>query len=416
MSKSRLGQPLTLPCGLQLPNRLVKAAMAEKLADANCLPTTPQMKNVYSAWANGGWGLVMSGNVQVDVRYLGQAYDVSIDATRSHETTVEVFKDLANICKVKGTPTLLQLNHPGRQSPPGAGTKSFWDKSLAPSPIPLNFGPGIISWLTSTCLFGTPKEMTQTDIEDVVNRFVYAATVAAEAGFDGVELHAAHGYLLSQFLSPKANLRTDAYGGSPAARTKIVVDILKAIRAAVPPTFCVGLKLNSTDHQTAGNAESKSELADALEQASLIADTGLDFLEISGGSYEKPSMMTGPKTQSKRTAARESYFLDFAKELRTKIPDMTLMVTGGFRTREGMEDALAEGACDLIGIARPAIINPALPQNTIFNPELSDEDAKIYAKKIEVPYLAKLFGARAVGAGYEIKWYTQQIHAIQGSD
>lgn len=290
MSKSRLGQPLTLPCGLQLPNRLVKAAMAEKLADANCLPTTRQMKNVYSAWANGGWGMVMSGNVQVDVRYLGQAYDVSIDATRSHETTVEVFKDLANICKVKGTPTLLQLNHPGRQSPPGAGTKSFWDKSLAPSPIPLNFGPGIISWLTSTCLFGTPKEMTQTDIEDVVNRFVYAATVAAEAGFDGVELHAAHGYLLSQFLSPKTNLRTDAYGGSPAARTKIVVDILKGVRAAVPPTFCVGLKLNSTDHQTAGNAESKSELSDALEQASLIADTGLDFLEISGGSYEKPSV------------------------------------------------------------------------------------------------------------------------------
>lgn len=112
--------------------------------------------------------------------------------------------------------------------------------------------------------------------------------------------------------------------------------------------------------------------------------------------------MTGPKTQSKRTAARESYFLDFARELRTKIPDMILMVTGGFRTRQGMEAALAEGACDLIGIARPAIINPSLPQNTIFNPELSDEDATIYAKRIEVPYLAKLFGARAVGAGYEI--------------
>ncbi|VUC32590.1 unnamed protein product [Clonostachys rosea] len=416
MSKSHLSRPLTLPCGLELPNRLVKAAMAEKLGDANNLPTTPKMKNAYSAWANGGWGMVLSGNVQVDVRYLGQAYDVSVDKTRSHETTVEAFKELAKICKVKGTPTLLQLNHPGRQSPPGAGTKSFWDKSLAPSPIPLNLGPGIISWLTSTCLFGTPKEMTQADIDDVVNRFVYAATVATEAGFDGIELHAAHGYLLSQFLSAKANLRTDAYGGSPAARVKIVVDIIKAIRAVVPATFCIGLKLNSTDHQTAGNAESKTELSDALEQASLIADTGLDFLEISGGSYEKPLMMTGPKTQSKRTAARESYFLDFAKELRTKIPDMTLMVTGGFRTRQGMEEALAEGACDLIGIARPAIINPSLPQNTIFNSELSDENAQIYAKRIEVPYLAKLFGARAVGAGYETMWYTQQLHAIQGSD
>ena len=176
----------------------------------------------------------------------------------------------------------MQLNHPGRQSPLGAGRRSYFAKSLAPSAVPLQLGPSMTQRFISCIIWGTPKEMTTSDIQEVTRQFVTAARLAHEAGFAGVELHAAHGYLLTQFLSASINYRTDAYGGSPTARAKIVVDIVKAIRAEVPPSFCIGVKLNSVDHQSA------SEMRDCLEQLHAIASSGVDFVEISGGSYENP--------------------------------------------------------------------------------------------------------------------------------
>ncbi|KAF4343749.1 NADH oxidase [Fusarium beomiforme] len=407
MTDLLVSNPLELPCGLTLPNRLVKAALAEEMADRQNLPTTAQMERTYGAWADGGWGMIMTGNVQIDDHYLGGFGDCAINGNLSEDQVIEAYKKFVGICRRKGTPTIMQINHPGRQSPIGAGNKSFFAKNIAPSAVPLDMGSHPISKMISAFVFGCPKEMTIVDIEDVVKRFANTARIAAAAGFDGVEIHAAHGYLLSQFLSAKTNKRNDAYGGSPAARAKIIVEVVKAIRAVTPPNFCVGLKMNSADHQ------SPSELQDCLEQISLITEIGLDFLEVSGGSYENPTMFTGTgEKKAASTAARESFFLEFAREVRAKFPKVLLMVTGGFRTRAGMEDALSQGACDLIGIGRPSIINPLLPANIILNKEVKTEDAKVYAKRIHTPWILKQIGPKSVGSGVEITWYRKQLQAI----
>jgi 2,4-dienoyl-CoA reductase-like NADH-dependent reductase (Old Yellow Enzyme family) len=292
MSSSKLAEPVTLPCGLTLPNRLAKAATTEQMSDANKLPTKQVFHRAYRSWGQGGWGMLMTGNVQVDLRYLGAMDDTAIDLHKMDEDHVHAaYRSLVETCTKEGTPTLMQINHTGRQSPLGAGSKGFCEKALAPSAVPIDFGPGIVQRVIRSVVFGTPREMTKADIDDVVERFATAARIASETGFAGVEIHAAHGYLLAQFLSARTNLRTDEYGGSARARAKVVVDVIKAIRAVVPEKFAVGIKLNSVDHQygSSGEGQEKStELDDALEQAKIIAEAGIDFLEISGGSYENP--------------------------------------------------------------------------------------------------------------------------------
>ncbi|KAK8069733.1 hypothetical protein PG994_006349 [Apiospora phragmitis] len=210
------------------------------------------------------------------------------------------------------TPTVVQINHPGRQSPRNAGARGLFAPSIAPSAVPLDFGAGLLDRLIGALVLGTPREMTVEEIRLVVGRFAETAKLAAEAGFAGAEIHAAHGYLLAQFLSEKSNKRTDAYGGSPDARAKIVVEIIKAMRAASP-----------------------EELKACLEQLRLIAKAGVDFVEVSGGTYENP-IQKQPQKKSERTKAREAFFLEFASAVRSEIGgDVPLMVTGGFRSRGG---------------------------------------------------------------------------------
>lgn len=281
-----IAKPITLPSGLTLPNRLSKAAMAEAMCPDGV--PTPALNAAYEQWSQGGWGLVMTGNVQVDERYLGQAGDnVLLD---DDSQMLAKWKPWAAACRnaAGGSPTVVQINHPGRQSPLGAGKRGFFTKSLAPSAVPLKLGSGLLARMMSALAFGTPKEMSVAEIEDVVRRFAATARISAEAGFDGVEIHAAHGYLLAQFLSPKTNLRTDAYGGNPVKRAKIVADVIKAVREATPKGFTVGIKLNSVDHQV------EAELKDSIEQLRVIVDAGIDFLEISGGSYEDPAVSIHP--------------------------------------------------------------------------------------------------------------------------
>lgn len=264
--------------------------MTEQMADSEQLPTPAQFDRTYGAWADGGWGLVLTGNVQVDERYLGQPNDIATDATLPEQQVLDAYTTLVKTCRRAGTPTIMQINHPGRQSPVGAGMRSFTSKTMAPSAVPLNLGPGLIAKVASCLIFGTPREMSTEDIQDIIQRFANTAKLSAEAGFDGVEIHAAHGYLLAQFMSPQTNLRTDSYGGSAVARAKIVVDIVKAVREVVPKSFCVGVKLNSADHQATGEAGSSVQFQDVLKQAASIAEAGVDFLEISGGSYENPAV------------------------------------------------------------------------------------------------------------------------------
>jgi len=420
-----IGKPITLQCGLTLPNRLVKAALTEEMGRGNLLPDE-RIFALYRRWAESGWGMVLTGTtshlggycsscipskaltrpgaLHIDANYIGSPTALTIDEALPEETIHNAFSSWAQACKGPDgrTPALVQINHPGRQSPAGAGKRGFFSKSIAPSALPMNLGPGLIARAASKIAFGTPRAMTIADIDAVVAQFARAARISAEAGFDGVQIHAAHGYLLAQFLSASCNIRTDAYGGSPENRARIIVEVIQAVRAAGSGKkgFCVGIKLNSVDHQ------SVSELKDCIVQLRLIVQAGVDFLEVSGGSYEDPQMSSGPagyqnEPVSARTAAREAFFLEFAKSIRTEFPEVPLVVTGGFRTRNGMEAAVAGGDCDMVGLGRAAILNPLLPQTIVFNPEVKNADATLYVKRVPTPWYIKFLGIRAVGAGIE---------------
>jgi 2,4-dienoyl-CoA reductase-like NADH-dependent reductase (Old Yellow Enzyme family) len=346
----------------------------------------------------------------IDERWLGNALDVSIAPTTNPKVIAQ-WRRYAEACHIEGTPAIVQLNHPGRQSPLGAGSKGLFEKNIAPSPIALQFEDNIWAKTAQKLLFGTPREMTIAEIEDVVTKHADAAKYLSEQGFDGVELHAAHGYLLNIFMAPNTNKRQDNYGGSPLNRVRIVLDIIKAIRAVVPKTFTVGIKLNSADVARA------SDMEELMQQIEYLKATGIDFLEISGGSYENPRMMKGDESQpgekpvSERTAKREAFFLDFARVVRQKFPDVVLMVTGGFRSLSGIHAALEENACDLIGVARPAAIDASWA-NKVLKEEAAGGDVVLRLDAVKPSWLVSKIPVRALGAGAETAYYGQQIARI----
>ncbi|KAK5656872.1 hypothetical protein OQA88_4421 [Cercophora sp. LCS_1] len=404
---SPLSQPLTLPSGLILPNRLIKAALSEELGTAPFLPNA-RINALYSQWALGNWGLILTGCIHVDANHMGSPSAITIDPSLPASTVHEAYAAWATASKGESnTPSVVQLNHPGRQSPISAGKRSLFSKAVAPSAVPMDFGPGIFAKAATKLIFGTPRALTVGEIDDIVKQFAEAARVCAEAGFNGVQIHAAHGYLLAQFLSGKSNLRQDAYGGTPENRARVVVEVIRAVKEATKEygTFCVGIKLNSVDHQ--------EEEDGFVRQLRMIVDAGVDFVEVSGGSYEDPVMNTGYEgTRSERTAKREAFFLEFAGVVRREFPHVPLVVTGGFRTRKGMEEAVERGECDLVGIGRPAVLNPLLPKTLVFNKEVGDEEARLYARRIATPWYIKLWGVKGVGAGIETVWYATQMAAL----
>ncbi|KAH8130892.1 NADH:flavin oxidoreductase/NADH oxidase [Trichoderma asperelloides] len=395
----RVAEAITLPSGLSLNNRLIKAAMAESMA-VNGQPSD-ELINAYAEWAPGGWGALITGNVMVDERHLNSPDDVVATAG---EGSLSSWTRWAKAMQANGAAGIVQISHPGRQSPIGAGARGLWAKTVAPSRVPLDLGPGIIACMARKLIFGTPRELEEKEIEDIVERFVSAAKLSHAAGFKGVELHAAHGYLLAQFLSPKTNLREDSYGGTVAKRAKIVVDIIKRIRADVPKPFCIALKINSTDYQ------GEAGISQMIEHLSLFEMAGIDFLELSGGTYEDPQDKPALST---RSAAREAFFLDAARSVRAQFPNILLLVTGGFRSRASMEDALASGACDLIGIGRPAAVATTLPNTVIFNENLEAAAANFKVGPAPVPRLLKMLPmSRIISGGAESKYFRHQIQRI----
>ncbi|KAL3456208.1 hypothetical protein BJX64DRAFT_281536 [Aspergillus heterothallicus] len=391
-------EPLTLPCGLVLPNRLVKAAMAEGLSDKGYLPGT-RISQVYSEWARGGWGALLTGNIQVDVRHLGSYGDLATREYHSDEAQpLDAWKRYADTCQEHGTPAIAQICHPGRQSPRGAGERGLLGQTIAPSGIPLHLGDGIAASLIRNLVFGCPRAMSQSDIDQVVAQFVNCARVLAQCGFSGIELHAAHGYLLYN------------YGGNAEQRARIVLDIIEQIRNVVPATFCIGIKLNSADTNA-------SDFEDTMTQIQLFSDAGVDFLEISGGSYEDPTMMgrgvrdESSNVRSESTASREAFFLDFATQARKRFPSLILLLTGGFRTREGVKAALKAGVCDLVGIGRPAVLRPDFPR-LIMDNTYSNEEARVVFSRVPVPFLARLLQIKVLGGGAESEYFQHQIHRI----
>ncbi|KAK0652823.1 hypothetical protein B0T16DRAFT_505537 [Cercophora newfieldiana] len=415
----QIAQPLTLPCGLTLPNRLIKASMSEEMGGPHTRLPSPSLCAVYRHWAAGHWGAVLTGAVHISPSHLSSPTSLAIDSSLPTSTTVSALSEWAVACKGPGgtTPAIIQLNHPGRQTPFLSGTRGVFEKPVAPSAVALSLGSGLIARVAGWIAFGVPRAMNQADIDQVVREFASAADLAARAGFDGVEVHAAHGYLLSQFLSGGSNVRGDRYGGSAGNRARVVAEVVKAIREATgwKGGFAVGVKVNSVDYQHGGG-----ELEEGLEQVAVIVKAGVDFIEVSGGSYEDPTMNTGPaggeegqeEGRSDRTRRREAFFLEFARAIRERFPEVPLIVTGGFRSRTGMEEAVASGDCDMVGLARAAVLNPLLPETVVFNKEVKDEDAKLYVRRLKTPWWLRFLGIRAIGVGVESLWYASKIKAL----
>jgi 2,4-dienoyl-CoA reductase-like NADH-dependent reductase (Old Yellow Enzyme family) len=403
-----LATPLTLPCGAVLPNRLAKAAMTEGLADP-WLRATPAHVRLYRAWSEGGAGLLLTGNLQVDRFDLERPANVAIDRSEPLTCDDEARRRLsawAQAGTAAGNHFWVQLAHGGRQSP-----RYVTGRPLAPSAVQLDLLGN----------YARPRALTEPEILELIQRFAYAATVVREAGFTGVQVHGAHGYLISSFLSPVTNRRTDAWGGSLENRARFLIETVRAVRAAVGRDYPVAVKLNSDDFRKGGFSHE-----DCLHVVEWLNAETVDLLEISGGTYEQPRLI-GFEGRSEdavpvraSTRAREAYFLEYAPAIR-RVAHMPLMVTGGFRSRAGMSAALGEdgpGDCDVIGLGRPLITDPSFPRRLLAGEidSIASEDRRLRLR--ERGWLAPespLLAARALNAFAAQAWYYCQVFRIAAS-
>ena len=291
-----IGSNFTLPCGVTLKNRLCKAAMTEGIADSNNFATQRHI-NLYKKWSSGGAAILLSGNVQVDRRYLEGPGNVAIEKD-SYLNQIDMLKKWAEAGTKNNTQFWMQISHAGRQTP-GA---------INPNPI----SPSSVQLIIPTANYGVPVPMTVDDIEDVIERFIFVAKIAKESGFTGIQLHSAHGYLLSQFLSPDINLRDDEWGGSIENRSRLMLRIIEGCRAALGDDFPIAVKLNSADFQKGGFSD-----LDSVKVAKFLDDAGVDVIEISGGTYEQPRLLgldsisvnkERSEVRKPSTIAREAYF------------------------------------------------------------------------------------------------------------
>ena len=376
-----LAQPLKLPNGSVIRNRILKSAMSEALANPSGAPT-PELVRLYQAWADGGVGLCITGNVMIDRRAVGEPGNVVIEDARD----MDALQAWALAATAQGTACWVQLNHPGKQAPKGLNRET-----VAPSAVPFRDD--------LKAFFATPRVLDDAEVRDVILRFGQAAGLVRQAGFSGVQIHGAHGYLVSQFLSPHHNERTDEWGGTADKRRRFVLEVYRAIRAAVGPGFPVGIKLNSADFQRGGFTEQES-----LDTVRALAAAGIDLIEISGGTYEAPAMtgvQLGRDAVPSSTRQREAYFLAFAEKARAAV-STPLVVTGGFRSAGGMAQAVGSGAVDMVGLARMLAIEPDLPRRILSG-------------------LAPLHQVKPITTGIkaidklgllEVSWYTGQLKRI----
>ena len=380
-----LHDALALPCGQVLPNRLMKSALSEGLGNAGNAPDE-RLERLYARWSAGGYGLVVTGNVMVDRRHLGEPGNVVITDDRD----LDALSRWAKTTQDGGVPIWMQLNHPGRQANPLATR----DKPVAPSAVAMGI-PGAPA----------PRELADEEIVDIVERFATAARVAEAAGFNGVQIHGAHGYLVSQFLSPLANLRTDRWGGDPERRMRFVLEVVRAIRSVVNPGFAVGIKLNSADFQRGGFTEEESQ--SVVEH---LSAEKIDLIEISGGSYESPAMMGQGATQSASTKAREAYFLEYAQSVRKAAAHVPLAVTGGFRSRVAMLDAVESGACDVVGLGRPTAITPTAAVDV-----LTERTDRLHSPRITLGLPGRVSAhpnIKSINGALDLQWHTDQLHRL----
>ncbi|KAM0420304.1 hypothetical protein ACHAPT_011965 [Fusarium lateritium] len=338
---SPLGEPLKFVfSGRTAPNRFLKAAMTERMAtwDPRDLHKrgfpTKELIQVYKRWGEGGLGHVVTGNIMTDFVSLEAPGNMIITPSHPfHGERFEAFKELATQAKQKGSLITVQINHPGRQV-----AAQMNANPVSASDVHLDLAVGGFS-------FAKPHAASQEEIDDIIYRFAHSAEYLYKAGYDGIQLHAAHGYLLAQFLAKTTNKRTDKYGGSLENRARLILEITQAIRKRVPTStgFIIGIKLNSVEFQEEGfTPEEAKEVCKMLENAEF------DYVELSGGTYQS----LGFAHRRESTRKREAFFLDFAEMITPGLTKTKVYVTGGFRTVEGMVNALK--SVDGVGLGRPA--------------------------------------------------------------
>lgn len=411
-----INSPITLQCGLTLPNRLVKCPMQETCASPpNFDPPIDKWRYIYNTWSGAKFGLLLTGQVQVDLRYFSIPGDVCVHEGSFAPEVMAKWKEWATIAQSQGTPCVVQIAHPGRMSPAGAGNRPVDMPAVCPSAVPMRMGDTWLDKLALDKILGTPKEMTHQEIDEAVENFVRGARVAREAGFAGVQLHAAHGFLISQFLSPHTNRREDEYGGTPEKRLRFLQRLVQEVREVLPPPFCLGVKLNSGDYMAEGGLQQD----EALDQVKWLVECGMvDMVEISGGNAEDttsafrksvvlmsldkaPSM---PKKES--TRLREAFFTEFAERVQALNNDkVPIQLSGGFRSRTGMADAIQTGTCQLIGLGRTAVLQPTLPRDILLNPDIPDSEALGMPHQIRGLWLSRAIPAKIVGAGLPIQFF-----------
>ena len=388
-----------LPCGASVENRLCKAAMTEGLADAGNRATERHV-TLYRRWAQGGAGVLLTGNVQVDRRYLERAGNIAIDGSQDR-SQLAALEAMAEAGTTNGAHLWMQISHAGRQTPKLVATEP-----VGPSEIPVALPGG---------RFGKPRALSGDEIRDVIERFALAAGVARQTGFTGVQVHSAHGYLLSEFLSPRVNVRDDEWGGCLENRARLLLDTVREVRSRVGPDFPVTVKLNSADFQKGGFS-----FDDCLHVIEMLNEEGLDLLEVSGGNYEQPKLMgisgLEPVFEEKvqeSTRAREAYFFDYAVAA-SRVAKMPLMVTGGFRSAQGMGEALSGGDVDMIGLARPLCVDPEFPAK-ILSGELQiapDVDTGLRIGPGILGPNSPFTMIKAINGFARLGWYYEQIYRL----
>ena len=388
----KISEKLELPCGVVIKNRFLKSAMTEGLASESASANDKHV-NLYDRWAKGGSGILVTGNVFVDHRYIERPGNVVIEGKQTNDQ-VSSLADWSKAGTVNDTHLWMQISHAGRQTP-----YTINKEPVAPSPKQLNKLLGILK-------FGKPRELKHAEILNIIDQFIHTAEIAKQTGFTGIQLHSAHGYLLSEFLSPDINQRTDEWGGSIKNRSSLLISIIEGIRDKVGSSFPISVKLNSSDFQKGGFSHE-----DSVEVSKLLNETSLDLLEISGGTYEgfaaldlqsaspNKSRMIKP---SRSTVAREAYFLKYAEEIKKNI-SMPLAVTGGFRTTKGMNEALASGACDIIGLGRPLCPEPDIVNDLLSGKKTS---ATLYENMVQ-------FGPGILGLNSPINYIKANNKATQ---
>lgn len=372
-----IASSFTLPNGSILKNRIVKSAMSENFGTRHHAPSKGLI-NAYKVWAKGNPGLLITGNIMIDSMALGEARNVVVEDYKDFE----LLKKWAKSVEGTGVHLWPQINHPGRQA-----FAAINRETVGPSAVSLNMG-------NTSKMFKLPTALTEEAIWDIIKRFGNTARIMKEAGFTGCQIHGAHGYLVSQFLSPISNIRTDQFGGSLSNRARFVLEIYREIRYQVGSGYPIGIKINSADFQNGGFTELES-----LEVIRLLENEGIDLIEISGGTYEKPAMIQGDRKKS--TIAREAYFLDYIEKAR-KLIKTPLLLTGGIRSVSVMEKALKDGNLDFIGLARPFCLYPNLA-NQVFDGSVKRFETPI--PNIGIKFLDKL-------GGVELPWYELQIQRI----